>query len=373
MFKFGIEHEVAFFHQEGYFADFTSTPVAQFDTIIADLPIYEQDYPCLRVGDAGIRKKRWYLEGLERFNPTGNLIDYLPKGIEIRTTPHPTIQGAINELTESFQLLCKRAVQSGFTPVLTSFNPYRTTFVPDPPFNEFENAMLQQSPEDWTSTLAMLTYGPDLNISCQRLNTDTLIDIGRKLTYYSPYIVPFSYSSPFLAGTLWEGLSARTFIRTGIRPAALVFLGDRAKVQDSNPSLTKLARVPEEIGRIEFKACDSCNDFAIYAGLLALLKGLVLDTTLPGRAAVPEAVLHQQSAQQGFANDEIATGTQTVLQAAQHALGTDEDVSLLEPLHTMLQQRISPAHSIIQAYQDTGSIEAALRSTYATYHERLSI
>lgn len=368
MFKFGIEHEVAFFNQEGYFADFISTSVAEFDTIIASLPTYEQDYPSLRIGDAGIRKKRWYLEGLERFSATGELIGYLPKGIEIRTTPHPTIQGAIAELTESFQLLCKRAARSGFAPVLTSFNPYRTAFVPDPPFNAFEDAMMKQSPEDWTSTLAMLTYGPDLNISCQGLSTDTIIDIGRKLTYYSPYIIPFSYSSPFLEGTLWDGLSARTFVRTGIRPAALVFLGDKAEIQESNPSLTKLAHVPEEIGRIEFKACDSCNDFAIYAGLLTLLKGLVLDTTLPGRATVPDAALHQQSAQQGFANDEITTVTQTVLQAAQHALGSDEDTSLLAPLHTMLQQRISPAHAIIQAFQATGSVESALRSTYPAYH-----
>jgi gamma-glutamyl:cysteine ligase YbdK (ATP-grasp superfamily) len=330
--------------------------------------MYEQDYPSLRIGDAGIRKKRWYLEGLERFNPTGDLIGYLPKGIEIRTTPHPTIQGAIDELTESFQLLCKRAARSGFAPVLTSFNPYRTTFVPDPPFNEYENTLLKLSPEDSTSTLAMLTYGPDLNISCQGLSTDAIIDIGRKLTYYSPYIVPFSYSSPFLEGTLWHGLSVRTFIRTGIRPAALVFLGDKAEIQDSTPSLTKLAHIPEEIGRIEFKACDSCSDFAIYAGLLALLKGLVLDTTLPGRATVPDTDLHQQSAHQGFANDDIAAGTQTVLQAAKHALGDDKDINLLEPLHTMLQQRISPAHSTIQAYQATGSIDAALRSTYAACH-----
>lgn len=368
MFKFGIEHEVAFFNRDGYFADFVSTSVTEFDTIIASLPIYEQDYPSLRVGDLGIRKKRWYLEGLERFNTAGDLIGYLPKGIEIRTTPHPTIQRAIGELTESFQLLCKRAAQSGFAPVLTSFNPYRTEFVPDPPFNEFENDMLKLSPEDGTSTLAMLTYGPDFNISCQGLSTDTIIDIGRKLTYYSPYIVPFSYSSPFLEGTLWDGLSARTFVRTGIRPAALVYLGDKAEIQESNPSLTKLAKVPEEIGRIEFKACDSCSDFAIYAGLFTLLKGLVLDTTLPGRATVPDIEQHQKSARLGFADDEIATGAQAVLQAAKHALGSDEDIPLLEPLHTMLQQRLSPAHSIIQAFQDTGSVESALRSTYPAYH-----
>ncbi len=301
MFAFGIEHEVAFLNQAGQFADFITTSFAEFDAIIANLPMYEEDYPQLRIGDAGIRKKRWYIEGLERFSMSGRLTTYLPKGIEIRTTPHPTIQGAIEELTTSFQLLCDTAGRAGFFPVLTSFNPYRTEFVPDPPFNLYEEAVLYQSPEDWTSTLALLTYGPDLNISLQGLSTDAIIDIGRKLTYYSPYIIPFSYSSPFFRGGLWDGLSVRTFIRTGIRPASLVFLAEASELQTSNPSLTKLARTPSEIGRIEFKACDSCSDFTIYAGLLSLLKGLILDTTLPGRAMIPDTALHQESARRGFA------------------------------------------------------------------------
>ena len=120
------------------------------------------------------------------------------------------------------------------------------------------------------------------------LSTENVIDIGRKLTYYSPYIVPFSYSSPFYKGGLWDGLSVRTFIRTGKRPAALVFVQKEEQLINSIPSLTKIARIPAlEVGRIEFKACDSCDDFSTYAALLALLKGLVLDNTLLGRETVP--------------------------------------------------------------------------------------
>jgi len=366
MFTFGIEHEVAFMNKDGQFADFISTSFADFDAIIANLPIYQDDYPYLRVGDAGIRKKRWYIEGLERFNESGVLINHLSKGIEIRTTPHTTIQGTIDELTASFQLLCSEAASAGFFPVLTSFNPHRTEFVPDPPFNACEEAMLRISPEDWTSTLAMLTYGPDLNISVQGLGTDSVIDIGRKLTYYSPYIIPFSYSSPFFAGDLWDGLSVRTFVRTGVRPATQVFLADAADLQTSNPSLTKLALAPFEVGRIEFKACDSCKDFAIYAGLFALLKGLILDMTLKGRATVPDRALHQESARKGFANEEIAATAREVVQAAQHALGVDEDLRLLNPLWAMLLQRETPAHSMISAFHATGSVEAAMCQTYAS-------
>ncbi len=366
MFTFGIEHEVAFINTDGQFADFISTPFAEFDAVIAQLPIYESDYPYLRVGDAGIRKKRWYIEGLERFSASGTLIDLLSKGIEIRTTPHLAIQDAIDELSASFQLLRGVAADAGLFPVLTSFNPYRTEFVPDPPFNAFEETVMKASPEDWTSTLAMLTYGPDFNISIQGLKTDSVIDIGRKLTYYSPYIIPFTYSSPFFAGGLWDGLSVRTFMRTGIRPATQVFLANSSELQHTNPSLTKLAHTPFEVGRIEFKACDTCKDFTIYAGIFALLKGLILDTTLQGRATLPDRALHQKSARRAFADDSIVAITTTVLEAARYALDTDEDVRLLEPLDRMLKQRATPAHSIIQAFQNTGSVEAALCQTYSS-------
>src|SRR5262249_61361138 len=140
-----------------------------------------------------------------------------------------------------------------------------------------------------------------------------------------------------------EGLSVRTFVSTGRRPAVMVFLATPADLLDSDPSLTKPARLPSEVGRIEFKACDSCDDFTIYAGLLALLKGLALDTTLLGRATVPDAGLHQLSARHGFAHDDIAAGALTLLQAAEHVLGADEDTQFLKPLHSMLQQRVTPA------------------------------
>ena len=101
-FSYGIEHEIAFLNSDGVFADFSNTPFSAFDAIIARLPLYDGDYPQLRVGDAGIKVKRWYIEGFERFDDDENVIDCPPKGIEIRTTIHSSIAGAVDELTESF-------------------------------------------------------------------------------------------------------------------------------------------------------------------------------------------------------------------------------------------------------------------------------
>ncbi|MBN4002067.1 glutamate--cysteine ligase [Nostoc sp. LPT] len=364
MFLFGIEHEVAFLNKEGKFADFSHTKFADFNQIIEKLPTYQSDYPQLRVGDAGIKQKRWYIEGFERFVDSDKPIDCLPKGIEIRTTIHSNIEAVISELSESFRSLCEVAANFGFSPSLISFNPYKTVFEPQPPLNDYEVRRRQASPEKQTAHIPMLTYGPDLNISVSNLSTERVIDIGRKLTYYSPYIVPFSYSSPFYNGSLWDGLSVRTFIRTGKRPAALVFVQKQEQLIDSIPSLTKIARIPAEVGRIEFKACDSCDDFLIYAALLILLKGLVLDETLLGRATVPDAALHQLSAKEAFENEDIFENVTKVLQAAEVALEHDPDVHYLTPLKVLLAKRKTRSHELIEMFHRVSSIEKVIRKTY---------
>ncbi len=63
MFTYGIEHEVAFLDQQGHFMDFVSTSFGTLQAIIDELPQYAGDEEHLRIGDAGIRVKRWYIEG----------------------------------------------------------------------------------------------------------------------------------------------------------------------------------------------------------------------------------------------------------------------------------------------------------------------
>ena len=369
-FSFGIEHEVAFLNKDGSFADFSQTRFADFDQIIRMLPLYPEDYPQLRIGDAGIKKKRWYIEGFERFENSEIPIDCVPKGIEIRTTIHPSIKGAIAELTESFYLLQDAAKSFAFTPVLCSFNPYYEVFEPNPPLNVYEVKRRQASPEKQTAHIPMLTYGPDLNISVKGFTTEQVIDIGKKFTYYSPFVVPFSYSSPFCAGSLWDGLSLRTYVRTGARPAVMVFIDEPEQLIVSSPSLTKKARIPAEVGRIEFKAFDSCDDFSIYAALLALLKGLVIDRSLPGRAIVPDTTLHQLSAWEGFENQQIFLAARKVFDTARRALQDDPDLELCNILETFLGRRKTPAHGLIEEYHNGSSIEQTLRNTYKSLRYR---
>ncbi|MCU0571048.1 MAG: hypothetical protein MUF49_31345 [Oculatellaceae cyanobacterium Prado106] len=81
MFSFGIEHEVAFLNDRNQFADFSCTSFAEMNQIIEQLPVYADDYAQLRIGDAGIKKKRWYIEGFERFSEDGKVTDCAPKGM----------------------------------------------------------------------------------------------------------------------------------------------------------------------------------------------------------------------------------------------------------------------------------------------------
>ena len=364
MFYFGVEHEVAFINNRGEFADFSCTKFDDFNQIIQKLPIYMDDYSQLRIGDAGIKQKRWYIEGFERFADSEKVIDCIPKGIEIRTTIHSTIQGVIAELSNSFELLRHVAAEWGFSPVLISFNAYQKIYEPTPPLNQYELQRIEASPEEQTAKIPMVTYGPDLNISIPGLTSEQVIDLGKKLTFYSPYIIPFSFSSPFYQSKLWSGLSIRTYIRTGARQAATVFLEKPEDLIESNPILTKIARIPSEVGRIEFKAFDSCDDFSLYGALLALIKGIILDNSLPGCATVPDRDLHQISGRYGFENKEIFLMANHVLEAAETALKDDLDLHLLERLKDLLAPGKTKADRLINDFKEFGTIQEALRQTY---------
>jgi hypothetical protein len=364
-FRFGLEHEVAFVDRQHRFADFTRTRFEDFQQIVDMLPTYADDEHQLRIGDAGIKRKRWYVEGFERFIDTPQPVDCVPKGIEIRTTIHRSIAGAIAELTDSLALLRKAAAAFGYARVGVSFNPFQTAFVPDPPLNEYELAQRCESPEAQTAEIPMLTYGPDLNVSHTAFGAAEMINAARKLTACSPFIVPFSFGSPFYDGRLWDGLSPRTFVRTGRRPAAVAFVGDAAHVVDVKPSFIKLARLPPEVGRIEFKAFDTCTEPAGYAPLLALLKGLLRDDTLGDRADVPDRYLHQLSALRGFRDESIARGSGRVLDAAERGLAGDPDRDLLAPLRTLLEQRCTPAHLLIERFASVGDLQHLLEELAA--------
>lgn len=359
-FRFGIEHEFAVIDDTNTFCDFTNTTFEQLDRVVERMPVFESDYPSLRVGDLGIKKKRWYIEGFERFASDGRYLRTDPKGFEIRTPICSSLGGAIDTLTADFERWREVASEFGYRSARTSLNPFRSEYVPQPELNEWEVAQ-RQTPEEQTAYIHMLTYGPDISFSHPDMPVEQVIDIGRKLTFYSPYVVPFTFSSPFYEGRLWGGYSRRTFYRTGPRPSVLVHVGRERDLVPSFPTLTDRARLPAEVGRIEFKAFDCVADLAAYRALGTLLLGLALDETLPGRALVPDEALHRRSATVGFDDDDIRVPAGRVIRAALEALPT-ELRPLLEPLREMLESRRTPAHAMIDAFRESGDVVRAVES-----------
>lgn len=357
-FRFGIEHEFASLDSANNFLDFSNTSYEDFARVIDKLPEYPSDAEMLRTGDLGIKAKRWYIEGFERFSRNGEYLRTDPKGFEIRTPICASIEEAISTLKADLALWQEVAAPFGYRPLRTALNPYRDEFVPEPPLNDWE-LKDRATPEEQTAYIHMLTYGPDLSFSHPDLDADACIEIGKKLTYYSPFIVPFSYTSPFYRGELWGGYSRRTFYRTGERPSVLVFLADESKIIPSFPTLTDRARIPAEAGRIEFKAFDCPPDLDLYEPLAALLIGLVLDETLPGRLLTPSASDHQFSATQAFDSEVIYEGSREILNAARNAL-PEEWRSKLVRLEQMLESRRVPASDMIDRYQESGSILKAI-------------
>jgi hypothetical protein len=360
-FKWGIEHEFPVTNHSGEFCDFTNTTFEDFNQLIAVMPTYASDYPGLRVGDLGIKSKRWYIEGFERFSETGEYLHTDIKGFEIRTPICHSLEEAVETLKIDFALWEEKAKPLGFSAASVAHNPFQVEFIPTPPLNSWE-VTHRQTPEERTAFIHMLTAGPDMSFSHPDLTTEKTIDIAKKLTFYSPYIVPFSYSSPFYQGDLWDGLSRRTYYRTGRRPAVMVFVEKDEALIKSQPTLTDKARLQAEIGRIEFKAFDAIADIDLYRSLGTLLLGITLDDTLEGRAIVPDQALHQLSATHGFYDDAIFAQTKTLLKAAKQALPSDYHDSL-EYLDNMLEGRRVQADRMIDTFKETGSILRAIRLT----------
>ena len=346
--KFGIEAEYALIRPDGRFADYTNTAFAEVQPFIDALPDY--GHPELRVGDAGIRVKNWYIEGDERFDDRGRSTGLAFKGIEIRTPVFPAIAASILSLQELRSILETRLEAQGWSLAATGFNPHTASYAPD--YTPWEKRFHASHIDHSLPEISTLSYGPDLNFSRAGDSPEQVVETVRRLTHYSPYIVPFSFNSPFVGGALWNGLSYRTYRRTGPRPAALAHLA----VPHDHP-LVKQADPPSQHLRIEFKAFDMVGDDALLAELFHLIFGIAIADAddLPGRADLPDQQLHQRVALTGFDDDdvhEMAVGIVAVAQASLAADGYPNDVPLLQD---MLATRRTPAHRRREAFLRTGS------------------
>jgi len=353
--SFGIEAEYALVDAAGRLADFRTLTWADAQRIVDRLGT--TGHPALVRGDQGIKAGRWYVEGDERFDGAGHLVDCVPKGIETRTPPVRRIAAAVDLLERQTSRLVGAAAVDGYHLTTIGWNPVAPGYAPVPPYNAWERGMRRRHAEYVAPDVYMMSYGPDLNLSHPAWSDADAIDVARRLTAVSPVVVPFSFSTPFACGRPAGSLSVRTVARTGPRPAARVFVAPAAVPTDqASPPLIHAARRPEERGRIEFKAFDALVEPGLYAALLALLAGLALGRAGRPRADVPDGGLHARAGTWGFADPAIRAGAAHALSDAHRALAGVASGRLLAPLARRLRTGRTSSHMLLDTRRRIGAI-----------------
>lgn len=353
--RYGIEAEYALVDGAGRLADFRTLGWGAAQRIVERLGT--AGHPDLVRGDAGIRAGLWYVEGDERFDARGRLVDCVPKGIETRTPPVRRIAAAVDLLRRQTSLLVEAAAADGFQLTTISWNPSAPGYAPTPAYNAWEEAMRAARPEFTAPDVYMMSYGPDLNLSHPAWTDSDAIAVARRLTAVSPVIVPFSFSSPFAQGRPAGPLSVRTVARTGRRPAARVFVaGHAVPATQPSPPLIHPARVPSERGRVEFKAFDALVDPALYGPLLALLTGLALTRAGRPQADVPDAARHTRAGLRGFADRAIRSAAEQALSDARRGLDGTPPQRLLVPLADRLRTGRTASHALLDLHRRLGAV-----------------
>jgi len=362
-FNFGIEHEISLVDLNGNFLDYRKLNFNDLNKIVQKFPVYQSDYPNLRIGDLGIKVKRLYIEGFELFDADGYFLKEYPKGFELRTNFFQSIEELFYSFLKDFNILKKEAYKLKLKPTFISFNPLLIRPKIKIELHKYEKKLRKEDPGRKTALFTLLTYGPDLNISFQELNDYDVFNVVQKLNYYTPFIVPFSFSSPFYKRKLWDGYSVRIFFRSKLRPACIGFVENEKLLK--NPTTQKIwilnkARISKESKRIEYKALDTIWDINIYKGLLVLVKGLILENNLKGKSFWPDLKLMEISSRYGFDDNLIYDGAFEVLNSTYKVLKLKEERNYIRYLFEILKNRHMFSKILIRDYLKLRSINKVL-------------
>lgn len=360
-FYFGIEHEIPLLDLKNRFLDFTNLNINSLTKVVEKFPIYMEDYSFLKISRLGYKTKRLYIEGLEIFDQGGYLKKYHPKGFELRMPPCNDIDFLFKNLLNDFFYVRQELLKFKMRPTFISFNPFRKKVNIRISMNRYEKRFREIYRDRHTHKFTLLSFGPDLNIANDGFDDLDVINIVQKLNFYTPFIVPFSYSSPFYGGKLWHGLSVRTFLRSRLRPAVVgVVVSDKIFNKFADNLIVKKLILPKQKGLIEYKAFDVVQDIKIYKGLFALLLGIIMDTSLKGKSLWPDLKLIKLSSIYGFNDTFIYDGAFEVLVAAQKSLKSSKYKNYLKVLYNLLKERLNLAVILRNDFLKTKSINKTL-------------
>ncbi len=345
--KIGIEHEYVFKDRLNNFLDLTNSSYNDFQKVVERFPIYEEDKGILECKSLESVPKRCYVEGFERYDKNGRLFETIPKGLEIRTPPFEDINEIIENFVTSNNIMTDIASSFGLTPLLVSFNPY-TNFQKVYELLEHENRNGRNDFDFLIAQNSMLLHAFHINVSVN--DESKLGDIAEKLNFYLPYIIPFSFSSPFHSGEIFNGLSARMFELVKYRPLVSI----RKRV---NASV------------VEFRGFDVVGDSQLLKALLSLIKFLANDNALMGRNKEKDVELIELSSLEGFENEKIKNGANAILDAAKNSDVIESDQ--LELLYSMVESNESYSAKMKREFSKTNNIIKSMSNMYNFTNENV--
>lgn len=282
------------------------------------------------------------VEGYHVPDPDMSPIDLLPKGIEIRTPVCRSIDDCLLTLRSLHRRLQDALLALGYRLVSLSHHPIERSF--DGPQNKRRHDFWRWAME------AMLTYGPDVNVSLPQSLNDRLEprDLHAKVNYYGPAMAALTLASPLYGGGLWMirgqvGKSVRTYRRSVVAPAIELH--------------------PKEGGRLEFKLFEATNHLSDYRRYFLLWLAVLLDESLPGRAYDQSRVYDLGAvAKHGLEAETVRKRAGELLNRAPAVLRRyGFDPTSLSAFRERLVDGRLPADDLIAAFGTRGSVADVLR------------
>jgi hypothetical protein len=305
-------------------------------------PAFDGDDAQLECKSLETYPKRCYVEGFEHHDADGKIIETLPKGLEIRTLPHDSVEDVVAEFRQTFSVVMDLAANAGMSPLLTSRHPFKTSIGLDALVGDVESRVRTEQ-ELALAMRAMLSHGMHVNVSLNDGSAGKLQDLVEKINYYLPALIPWSFSSPFYEGKVFEGLCSRNYMRAESRRMA--------EVHERNGALV-----------LEFRGFDACGDASLLEAVLSLYCGFLLDESLPGRSLQQDPELLRHSSLVGFDDPLLKDMGLQILRASQAALANNS--GRFERLEAMLRDNDSYAARMKQKYLETGDIMKCISGGY---------
>jgi hypothetical protein len=284
----------------------------------------------------------YVVEGYHVPDPDWNPTDLKPKGIEIRTP----VCRSIGEC-----LACLQFLHARLQAALANLGLRAVSISHHPTEYHFEGPQNKRRHDFWQWAMqAMLTYGPDVNVSLPARFTERLdlADLHAKVNYYAPALTALTLASPIYRGGLWHirgrvGKSIRTYRRSVVAPAIEVHLN--------------------EGGRLEYKTFETSTRPGDFHAFFLLWLELLLDEGLAGRASDQSRIYDLGAvARDGLEVETIRDRAAAVLDRAPHVLSLHGfDAQPLAEFSQRLTSGRLPADDFIDWFEQEPSIPSLLR------------